>query len=177
MEIDITAIFGELFSGLIVFWETSFLVAFLKFFLFIYSAVLFVNIVLLFRERDVTGDLKMTLFQYQRPLASRNKLIKRWESILARLESNNESQYKAALIEADAFADEVLVSMSFHGGNMRERLEDIKDHQLETKGNLVVAHSLRNRIINDPSLKLTKEEAEANLEHYKLFFREIELFS
>ena len=94
-----------------------------------------------------------------------------------RLEHGTESQYKAALIEADAFADEVLVSMSFGGANMKERLEGMKSHHLETKPELEAAHALRNRIINDPSLTLTREEAEANLERYKLFFREIELFS
>ena len=177
MDISIAAVFSSIFAGLAHFWETSFLVAFIKFFLFIYCAILLIDIVLLFTHRDVAGDLRMTLFQYKRPLASRSKLIKRWEGILDRLEHGTESQYKAALIEADAFADEVLVSMSFHGANMKERLESMKDHHLETKPELVAAHALRNRIINDPGLTLTREEAEENLERYKLFFREIELFS
>jgi hypothetical protein len=177
MEVDVAAFFGGMATGFMHFWETSFLVAFLKFFLFVYCGVLLINIILLFRERDVAGDLRMTLFQYKRPLTGRNKLIKRWEAILSRMESDNESQYKAALIEADAFADEVLTSMSYHGANMKERLDHIKEYQLETKAELVEAHNLRNRIINDPSLSLSKEEAEENLERYKLFFREIELFS
>jgi hypothetical protein len=177
MEINLFTLFQGIYLSLVHFWETSFLVAFLKFFLFIYCGVLLINIILLFRERDVTGDLRMQLFQYKRPLTGRNKLIKRWEAILSRMESNNESQYKAALIEADAFADEVLASMSYHGANMKERLDHIKEYQLETKPELVVAHALRNRIINDPGLSLSKEEAEENLDRYKLFFREIELFS
>ena len=177
MDISIAAFFSEIFRGLLNFWETSFLVAFIKFFLFIYCAVLFINIVLLFSHRDVAGDLRMTLFQRKRPLASRNKLIKRWEAILDRLEHGSESQYKAALIEADAFADEVLRSMSFGGANMKERLEGMKSHHLEAKPELEAAHALRNRIINDPSMTLSREEAEENLERYKLFFREIELFS
>lgn len=177
MEIDFSTILGSIFSGVATFWETSLLVAFLKFFLFIYCAVLFVNIILLFMHRNVTNDLRMTLFQAKRPFARRNTLIKRFEAILSRLESGSESQYKAALIEGDAFADDVLKSMSYHGANMKERLEGIMDYQLESRGDLIEAHALRNQIINDPTFTLTKEAAEASLERYKRFFDEVELFS
>jgi hypothetical protein len=172
MTIDFTAIF----ASFITFWETSLLVAFLKFFLFIYCAVLFINIILLFTHRNVAGDLRMTIFQTRRPLARRNTLIKRFEAILDRLESGNESQYKVALIEADAFADDILKSMSYDGANMKERLDGIKEYQLETKNDLVKAHTLRNQIINDPTFSLTKEEAEEAIALYKGFFDEIELF-
>ncbi len=176
MEIDVSALFGGILSSLAHFWETSLLVAFLKFFFFIYCTVLLVNIILLFSHRNVAGDLSMSLFQTKRPMARRNTLIKRWEAIRARLETENESQYKAAVIEGDAFADEVLKSMSYHGQNMKERLDHIKDYQLEMKGNLVTAHALRNQIINDPTFSLSKEEAESTLELYQSFFDEIELF-
>lgn len=173
MEIDLTTIFG----GLATWWEASLLVAFLKFFLFIYCAVLLINIILLFMHRNVASDLRLSLFQAKRPFTRRSTLIKRFEAILSRLESGSESQYKAAIIEGDAFADEVLHSMSYHGANMKERLESIADYQLETKGDLVEAHALRNQIINDPTFTLTKEAAEASLEAYKRFFDEVELFS
>lgn len=176
MEVDLSLVFVSLLESLKYFWETSALVAFLKFFLFVYTAVLFINIILIISHTSIVGDLKMTLFQTKRPLQKRSTLIKRYETILARLESENESQYKAAVIEGDAFADDVLKSMGFHGSNMKERLESIKDHQLETKGELIQAHALRNQIINDPSFVLTKERAEEILAFYKHFFDEIELF-
>ena len=90
MDISIAAVFGGIFAGLLHFWETSFLVAFIKFFLFIYCAVLFINIVLLFSHRDVAGDLRMTLFQQRRAIASCSKLIKRGGTILKRLELGRE---------------------------------------------------------------------------------------
>jgi hypothetical protein len=172
MTIDFTAIF----ASLVTLWEASLLVAFIKFFLFIYCAVLFINIILLFMHRNVAGDLRMTLFQTRRPFARRNTLIKRWEAILDRLESGNESQYKAALIEADAYADDILKSMSYDGANMKERLDGIKEYQLETKNDLAEAHALRNQIINNPAFSLTKEQAGETLALYKGFFDEIELF-
>ena len=177
MEIDLTAIFAGIFGGLATFWKTSLLVAFLKFFLFVYCAVLFINIVLLFMHRSVASDLRLTFFQTKRPFARRSTLIKRYEAILSRLESGSESQYKAAVIEGDAFADDVLKSMSYPGANMKERLDSIAPYQLETKEDLVEAHALRNQIINDPAFSLSKEAAEAALDAYKRFFDEVELFS
>ncbi len=176
MEIDLSYIFLNFGEALKYFWETSSVIAFLKFFLFVYCAVLFVDIILILSHVSIIGDLKMTLFQTKRPLQKRSTLIKRYEAILERLESENESQYKAAIIEGDAFADDMLKAIGYHGGNMKERLDGIKDYQLETKPDLVEAHTLRNQIINDPSFGVTKELAEETLARYKRFFDEIELF-
>jgi hypothetical protein len=176
MEVSFIALLMSGLEGIKHFLDTSFLFAFLKFFLFIYCAVLLVNIILLFSHRNVIGDLSMSFFQTKRPLARRNVLIKRWEAILARLETENESQYKAAVIEADAFADDVLKSMNYKGANMKERLDHIREYQLETKPQLAEAHALRNQIINDPTFSLAKEEVEGALDLYKAFFDEVELF-
>lgn len=177
MEINLALFFASIFEGIKNFWVDSFLIAFLKFFLFIYCGVLLVNIILLFRERDVFGDLKYQLYQTQKPLRGRGQLIKEWEAIRERLESGSESQYKAAVIEADAFADEVLKEMSFHGENMKERLLSMRDNQIETKSELEEAHNFRNRIINEPGFPVSKEDASLILDRYESFFREVELFS
>lgn len=176
MEIDLTLLFMSGYEGVLNFFNDSILFAFIKFFLFIYVAVLVIDIVLLFWFRDVAGDLKTTMFGAKRPLVRRSTAIKRWESILARLESDNDSQYKAALLEADAFADELLKGMGYKGGNMRERLESIQSFQLESKEALEATHALRNRIIHEPDFQLSKEEVEESLDRYKAFFAEIELF-
>lgn len=177
MEIDLTVLFTSLVEGIQDFLDGSILFAFIKFFLFIYTAVLLVDIILLFSLRDVAGDLRTTLLGAKRPLVRRSAAIKRWESILGRLESDNTSQYKAAILEADAFADELLKGMGYKGNNMKERLDSIQSFQLETKSLLEEAHALRNRIINDPDFHVTKEEAGETTDRYKAFFREIELFS
>ncbi|OGI21428.1 MAG: hypothetical protein A2808_00280 [Candidatus Moranbacteria bacterium RIFCSPHIGHO2_01_FULL_55_24] len=177
MEVDLGILASRLFSSIDAFLNDSLLFAFIKFFLFVYCAVLLVDIILLFLMRDVAADLKMTLLGAERPLVKRSKVIRRWEAILSRLESGSESQYKAAVLEADAFADEMLRSMGYKGVNMRERLDQAKVSQLESKDSLEAAHAVRNRVINEESFTLTKEETEACLSQYRRFFDEIELFS
>jgi hypothetical protein len=118
------------------FFQNSFLFAALRAFLFVYVLVLFVDIVLLLSQRGLSGDLRATLRGTDRPLISRNKMIVRWEKIRERLESGNSSQYKVAILEAEALAEEILTGIGWKGGNMEERLVNITDAQLETRPGL-----------------------------------------
>jgi len=176
MEVDLTILMTSIWEGIFDFLNHSFLFAAIKFFLFIYVAVLFVDIVLLFLLRDIFSDLKTTLFGGQRPLVSRSKMAKRWEAALARLETDSVSQYKAAILEADAMANDMLASIGYKGANMKERLDNAKEYQIESKDALVEAHIVRNRVIHEPDFSLTQEEAKEVLEKYKRFFLELELF-
>ncbi|MEK7549516.1 MAG: hypothetical protein AAB519_00815 [Patescibacteria group bacterium] len=175
MEVDIFTLFLAIVEGVQDFLDHSLLFAAVKFFLFVYVAVLFVDIVLLLLLRDISSDLKATLFGGQRPLASKGKMIKRWEAVLLRLESENVSQFKAAILEADAMANDVLGSIGYKGNNMKERLESVAEYQVESKDDLVSVHALRNRIISEPDFTLSQEEAKEALEKYRRFFDEVEL--
>jgi hypothetical protein len=158
------------------FFQNSFLFAALRAFLFVYVLVLFVDIVLLLSQRGLSGDLRATLRGTDRPLISRNKMIVRWEKIRERLESGNSSQYKVAILEAEALAEEILTGIGWKGGNMEERLVNITDAQLETRPGLLESHQIRNAIILDPRYEISREEAERALEQYRRFFDEVELF-
>ena len=178
MEIDIISTLFLVGQGVISFFSDSLLVATIKFFLFVYIFVLLADIVMLFILRGgVSGDLKKTLFGAERPLVSSSTLIKRWEKILARLETGNPSQYKVAILEADAFADEILTEIGRHGETMTEKLNSIHEGQLETKEELAEAHLVRNRIVHEADFALTEEETKKWLGVYRKFFDEVELFS
>lgn len=176
MNVDITALLSQGFGAISHFWETSFFVTALKFFLFVYVAVLFIDIVLLFLLRGFSSDVKAALFGTNRPLMARSSAIKRWEKILARLEDNNPSQFKVALLEADAMANEVLDGMGFKGATMGEKMEGIHAGQLENRENLIEAHAVRNHIIHEADFALSREDASEKLDQYKKFFDEVELF-
>lgn len=158
------------------FFQHSFLFAALRAFLFVYVVVLFIDIVLLLSLRGLSGDLKATLHGTDRPLISRNQMITRWEKILARLEGKNISQYKVAILEAEALAEEILTGIGWKGGHLEERLASVTDAQLESRPALLEAHQVRNAIILDPRYELSHEEAEATLAKYRCFFDEVELF-
>lgn len=176
MNIDIFSVLYGIGGGVVGFFSNSFFIAAVKFFLFVYVMVLLADIVILFMLRGFSRDLKRVLFGADRPLLSRSKVINRWEKILARLNDENPSQYKVALLEADAFADEILAGIGYKGATMGEKLESVLDGQLETKPLIVEAHQARNRVVHQADFSLSREEAEKWLGHYKKFFDEVELF-
>ena len=144
-------------------------------FLGVYALVLLIDVILLVALRDMKSDLMKALYGAKRPIVSQGKTEKRWSDILARLESGNPSQYKAAVLEADAFADEMLKGIGYAGTNMKERLAQMKDGEVLAAEQLKAAHAVRNRIIQDPDFSLAKEEAGAILKQYEVFFNELEL--
>lgn len=176
MEVDLTQVAATVWPSILSFFENSFLFATLKFFLFVYVGVLFVDIVLLLVLRGLSGDLKVALYGSERPLVSTNKLIKRWEAIRDRLESDQSFQYKVAVLEADALANEILDGIGYKGVSMAEQLASVKGGQLETRALLAEAHEVRNQIVHDVEYQLSLEDAKRYLDDYQKFFDEVELF-
>lgn len=175
-DIDVFSLFGIL----PVVWEVinqSLLFAVIKWFLMIYTVVLFIDVVILLSQRGVTENLKMQLYGTTRPILSKNKAAERFRKIEQRLENDNPSQYKAAVLEADQFADDVLRESGYDGKNMGERLAGINPGQLLSYDQLKSAHEIRNRIVNEPNFSLSREEAEQLLGQYKALFVELELLS
>ncbi len=149
----------------------------LKVFLIVYSLVLIADIVLLLLMRGVTGNLKLQLYGTTRPLIRKNEASKKWESVERRLESDNPSHYKVAILEADHFCDDLLKESGFDGENMSERLAHMHSGQLQSYAGLSEAHAIRNRIVNEPTFTLDREQAKEYLEKYKGLLIELELFS
>ncbi|MFZ1654802.1 MAG: hypothetical protein WAT84_03160 [Candidatus Moraniibacteriota bacterium] len=149
----------------------------LKVFLVVYSLVLIADVILLVLMRGVTGNLKVQIYGTARPLIRKNEATKKWESIERRLESDNPSHYKVAILEADHFADSLLKESGFDGENMSERLANMHPGQLQSYQGLSEAHAIRNRIVNEPAFTLDREQAQDILEKYKGLLIELELFS
>ena len=168
--------FVLLVNSLITFWQESWLITVLKFLALIYVLVIIIDVILILTMTDLSASIRENLVGGHRPVGSSGKYIKRWETILSRLESGNPSQYKVAILEADVFAEEILEIFGYKGANMRERLEHLQDSDIETKDELVIGHAVRNRIINEPQFEPTREEAEATLRHFSNFFKEADLF-
>lgn len=179
MDSDPSALYdigGTWLVSAIDFFQHSFLFWSIKTFLFIYVVVLLIDLFLLLWLRGVKGDLQVTLHGASRPLIAKSKIIVRWEKILERLETGNPSQYKVAVLEAEAFAEEILTGIGWKGANIEERLASIGNAQLESRQALLAAHQIRNAIIRQPEYQISREDAQSTLDQYKRFFDEVELF-
>lgn len=176
MEIDVLSLMTGLWKNSIYFYSTSVFVSAIKLFLFVYVVVLFADIVMLLMLRGISSDIKKTLYGANRPILSKSKAIVRFEKILARLKDGNPSQYKVALLEADAFAEEILAGIGYQGETMAEKLEAVHEGQIESKELLIEAHQIRNRIVHEADFSLSHEETKKWLDAYLAFFHEMELF-
>lgn len=174
MEIDINSIVAIVLQITNAFLSSSFF-WWIKFILAIYVVVLFVDMVLLLATRGLSGDLRNTVMGAQMPLASKKKMQKRWIQIEDRLESDNVSQFKAAILEADKIADEVLLSIGYGGKNMKERLEIADSRQIEEIDNLIEGHAIRNKIIYEDNFKIDKNEAQRVINLYREFLENLEI--
>lgn len=157
--------------------EQSWVFTVVKWFLMLYTTVLIIDVVLLVLLRGVTENLKMQLYGTTRPILSKNKTEERWRGIERRLTSDNPSQYKVAVLEADQFADEVLRESGYAGANMGERLAGIVPGQLQSYEALKAAHEVRNRIVREQNYAVDHDQAETLLNQYKQLFVELELLA
>lgn len=101
-----------------------------------------------------------------RPYGSR-KVEKAWKKVKARLDLGQESEYKLALIEADAMVDDILRRMDYKGETLKERLAKITSATIPNIDKLAEAHKVRNSIVHDPDYHLTLEETKSVIEVYE----------
>ena len=146
----------------------------LKVLLAVYVTVLFADIIMLLMIRGFGADVKTAFRGANIPLMIGKKTRKKWNKIEARLETGDYSQYKLAVIEADKIVDGIFKSMGLKGNDMIERMKTLNPEQLEAEEGLESAHKVRNRIINDPSYKIEKEETKETLDIYAKFLTENE---
>jgi len=161
----------EIFAN---FYNSQFMF-FVKIFFGIYLVVIFIDVVLLIVLRDVPEKIRVGLRGMDVPLVTKGKMQKRWDKITERLKTNNISQYKVAIIEADAIADEILGGIGYKGANMAEKLEQVEtahidDHLEALKG----AHQIRNRIVHEENFEIDERLAKAVIGVYENFLKYLE---
>lgn len=100
-----------------------------------------------------------------------------WQDIIDHADSENEAQWKLALIDADKIMENLLRENKFVGEGVGEMLKSV-----ETEGGLKSlqdaweAHKIRNRIAHESGFVLTKREARRAVELYKKVFAELNFF-
>ena len=148
---------------------------FIKFILGIYLLVLIVDIILIIILREPLKDLRTAIKGTEFPLVRKSKMQRRWEKVVARLKSDNPSQYKAAILEADNIADEILAGIGYKGKNMSEKMDQVKPAHLDNlSDDLRRTHEIRNRIIREKEFTLSREETEEIIGVYEKFLRNLE---
>ncbi|MBI3632983.1 MAG: hypothetical protein HY226_01695 [Candidatus Vogelbacteria bacterium] len=97
-----------------------------------------------------------------------------WQDILDHMDSDNESQWKLALIDADKILEDALRVAGYDGATLGDRLK-----MAESTGGFKSiqdaweAHKVRNRIAHESGFVLTFREARRAIELYKVVLQDL----
>lgn len=139
--------------------------------------IIFITISLIFIGFIIFTQIKTSWLKYltlrdlqefltYRPFGLR-RIEKEWQKIKGRLETEMESEWKLAVIEADKIMDDILNRMGFGGASLGERLDKLTAVSLPNIEEVREAHKIRNNIIHDPTYRLTLEEAQRVITIYE----------
>ncbi len=97
-----------------------------------------------------------------------------WKHIRERLLSENSSDWKLAVIEADIYMDKCLDNNGFHGDTTGDKLKQVTADKLPSIGIAWEVHKIRNRIAHDGAdFVLTMPEARRLISYYEIIFTDL----
>ena len=105
------------------------------------------------------------------PLVATNEV---WKHIREELLSDNSSDWKLAIIEADIYMDRVLDDHGFHGDTTGDKLKQVTPDKLPSVQIAWEVHKVRNRIAHEgAAFVLTMPEARRLLSYYEIIFTDL----
>lgn len=126
----------------------------------------------LYEIRKEQGD-KLTVIKIKDD--GENIRNERWSVVQNHLNSENEADWKFAVIEADNILDELVRKMGYDGEDLGERLKAVEPSDFQSLQSAWEAHKVRNQIVHESSgFKLTYAEAKRIIGLYEQVFREFE---
>jgi hypothetical protein len=100
----------------------------------------------------------------------------RWQSIETHIESQNENDWRLAIIDADIMLDELLDNLSVTGETIGDKLKRVEKSDFNTIDNAWEAHKVRNQIAHEgQNFLLTAREARRIIELYRSVFEEFKI--
>ena len=103
---------------------------------------------------------------------------KRWQKIEDKMSSQNEQDWRGAIVDADIILDEMLGHMGYVGEGIALKLKQVDKADFKTLQDAWDAHKLRNRIAHEgSSFHLSRTEAEIAINNFKKVFEEFYFYS
>ena len=97
-----------------------------------------------------------------------------WKHIRERLLSDNTSDWKLAVIEADIYMDRCLDDNGFHGDTTGDKLKQVTPDRLPSIQIAWEVHKIRNRIAHEgANFVLTMPEARRMISYYEIIFTDL----
>ncbi|HTK33368.1 MAG TPA: hypothetical protein VL335_02380 [Candidatus Paceibacterota bacterium] len=110
---------------------------------------------------------------YEADVKPDHVLADRWERVQTHISSDNESDWRQAIMEADIMLEDVLTTLGYQGEGIGEKLKRVVKGDMENLQAAWDAHLVRNKIAHDgTAFQLTKYEAQRVINLYKKVFEE-----
>lgn len=90
----------------------------------------------------------------------------RWNRVNELMETENEDNWKAAILESSVMLNEVLGIIGYKGDTLGMKLAGIIPEQLENLEAIKKANDVKNEIVKNSEYKIKKEEAEKLVETF-----------
>ena len=124
------------------------------------------------RKEEVMYDIKIEP-AFEEIGKADTKYSDMWQRISANIASENENDWKQAIIEADVILDELLTRMGYRGESVGEKLKRVEKGDMETLDDAWEAHKVRNSIAHGHTgFTLNHHEAKQTIQLYKKVFEE-----
>ncbi len=136
--------------------------------IFLFGVVLNLVVFARLRKKQLSEMVETLLFDIPE---ERNL---RWEKIKKYFDSDNPSDWKISLLEADNLIDDILKRIGLKGDTLGERLLTLKPYMLESLPDLFRAHLVRNRVVHEAdTFELTKEKTREAIDAYEKALKEL----
>jgi len=122
------------------------------------------------------------LEEYAHSQREKSKLMKekedqskneRWREVLAYLFSHSSSDWKMAIMEADAMLDNLMGQLGFQGETLGDKLKSANQDSFHRLTNAWEVHTIRNRIAHEGlGFELSQHEAKRVIAIYEQIFHE-----
>jgi len=153
----------RLFSVKIAFWAVS-------------AIFIIIIVIILLRTHYLQWLFVQDVVEFltRRPYGAK-RITRGWGTILKRLESGVESEYKLAVIEADNLMDNSLKRLGYSGATLGERLQKLTPTAVPNIGQVLESHKIRDSVVHDPDYRMSLDEAKKTLDAYGQAFKDLQI--
>jgi len=110
--------------------------------------------------------LLVVMSVHNQPKLNRELVSNRWKKVL-KFAKEGEAGQQQAVVEADKLVDYVLRQYKISGETMADRMRGAED-MIPNYNDLWKAHKLRNRLVHEQSVSLSKKELKQSLYAYQI---------
>lgn len=117
---------------------------------------------------------KVKAVEEKRVVTRQNAENKKWNKVLEHVSSDNASDWRLAILEADILLGELLTKMGYKGEGIGEQLKSVEPSDLHSIDEAWEAHKVRNAIAHQGAeFPLSQREAKRVIGLFETVFREL----